>query len=213
MPSHFDTAAEYAANLPTGTLRGIAWPIASDGDDSLPYVERDDDAATFRDDDAAAHALAEMIGTRVVYGDVHGRPGSTQPVVFAPCEPAPVTRADRYAAVLRANDIPGDVAPGDDETPRRWCLTYTAWKPGEPNSAEWAAETFDALDGLQDRAADLVLDGYALEGIFDLDTGRAFGPHVSTPVVTCSEDAASAPAVVGFAACDADDIDDDARRS
>lgn len=127
---------------------------------------------------------------------------------------APNPRADRYADVLRANDIPGDVAPDDSETPRRWCLTYTARMPGDYDAdPEWAVETFDALDHLQEQAADLVLNGYALEGIFDLDTGRAFGPHVSTPVVTCSEDSGSAPAVIGFAACDADDIDDDARRS
>lgn len=50
-------------------LRGICWPMCVDGDDSLPWVERDNEAAIFENDEEAAHVLAEIIGARVMWAE------------------------------------------------------------------------------------------------------------------------------------------------
>jgi hypothetical protein len=113
-------------------------------------------------------------------------------------------RAARYADVLQAFDAPGDVAPDDDRTPRRWAIAHES-------DGRTEVLTFDTLTDATDYLGDQVLEGWDPVGIFDLDTARAYGPHVSTPIVTASEDAASAPAVLGFTACDSDDIEEEAR--
>lgn len=51
---------------------GALWPMASDGDDSLPYVERCDDCEVFDTDDAAAEAIAAKIGGRVMWAHLLG---------------------------------------------------------------------------------------------------------------------------------------------
>jgi hypothetical protein len=48
--------------------------------------------------------------------------------------------------------------------------------------------TFDHLDGAFDDLADRILEGDAPDGVYDLDTGRKIEIHVSTPIVTASED-------------------------
>lgn len=51
---------------------GAIWPMATNGDDSLPWVERCDDCQTFPDDEAAAEAIAAKIGGRVMWAKVSG---------------------------------------------------------------------------------------------------------------------------------------------
>jgi hypothetical protein len=48
-------------------LEGIAWPICPDGDDSLPFVQKDDDYDTYPDDIAAARAVSKLTGTPVMF--------------------------------------------------------------------------------------------------------------------------------------------------
>jgi hypothetical protein len=60
---------------------GAIWPIASDGDDSHPWVERCDNCKRFADDVAAAEAVAAKVGRPVRWANVHGRPTSAQPYV------------------------------------------------------------------------------------------------------------------------------------
>jgi hypothetical protein len=49
------------------TLPGVAWPMASDGDDRWPYVERCDLCQRFGDDVDAAHALAAKLDGLVIW--------------------------------------------------------------------------------------------------------------------------------------------------
>lgn len=64
---------------------GVLWPMASDCDDSHPYVERCDDCQRYEDDIDAAHALAARVDGLVVwhmlYDDVERR--RWQPAVYA----------------------------------------------------------------------------------------------------------------------------------
>lgn len=46
---------------------GVIWPIASDCDDSLPWIERDDEADIYADDIHAAKAVARLVGGRVMF--------------------------------------------------------------------------------------------------------------------------------------------------
>ena len=48
--------------------------------------------------------------------------------------------------------------------------------------------TFDRLDAALDDLADRIVDGQAPDGVYDLDTGKKIDIHVSTPIVTVSED-------------------------
>lgn len=64
------------------TLRGVAWPIATNGDDSHPYIERDDDYPhIFPDDIAAAYAQAYAVEGLVIWHCVHNERGNWQPAV------------------------------------------------------------------------------------------------------------------------------------
>lgn len=65
---------------------GWLWPMASDGDETYPFVERCDDCQVFGDDIIAANALAATIdGGHVVMRPVHDDPNRLQPAVY-PCE-------------------------------------------------------------------------------------------------------------------------------
>lgn len=64
---------------------GVAWPMATDGDDAAPFVERCDECAVFASDDDAAQALIDAgIGVLIVYVPVHddGRQNGWQPAVY-----------------------------------------------------------------------------------------------------------------------------------
>lgn len=66
------------------TLRGVAWPIATDDDYMHPYVERDDDFVhIFPDDIAAAYAQAYAVAGLVIWHQVHNEPGRWQPAVHS----------------------------------------------------------------------------------------------------------------------------------
>ncbi len=49
-------------------------------------------------------------------------------------------------------------------------------------------QTFDAFQDACDELGDGVLEGYLPDGVYDLDTGELIELHVSTPIVTKSED-------------------------
>lgn len=49
------------------TTPGILWPWMPEGDDSLPWVQRCDDCQVYVSDTAAAYALVEIIGGRVMF--------------------------------------------------------------------------------------------------------------------------------------------------
>lgn len=53
---------------------GALFPIAPDGDDSLPYVQACDNCDTFQDDWQAARAVAMVLGRRLcrAYDDPEG---------------------------------------------------------------------------------------------------------------------------------------------
>lgn len=55
-------------------LHGIAWPMASDGDTIVPYVERDDEMNVYPDDIAAARVVAKHTGTPLMFIMDHGAP-------------------------------------------------------------------------------------------------------------------------------------------
>lgn len=59
---------------PDDPLHGIAWPMASDGDTIVPYVERDDEMEVYTDDIAAARAVAKHTGTPLMFITDHGTP-------------------------------------------------------------------------------------------------------------------------------------------
>src|SRR3954469_15314098 len=62
---------------------GWLWPMASDGDETHPFVERCDDCQVFADDIVAAEALAATLeGGHVVMRPVHGDPNRLQPAVY-----------------------------------------------------------------------------------------------------------------------------------
>lgn len=56
----------------TSLVPGAIWPMASDCDSSLPWVERCDECAAFDTDDDAAEAIAEMVGGRVMWAPLLG---------------------------------------------------------------------------------------------------------------------------------------------
>lgn len=68
--------------------------------------------------------------------------------------------------------------------PRRFCAVWREDRqaPGQC----WA--TFDSFNEAADHLADDSLDGGVFEAIFDLDTGERIDLHISTPVVTRSEE-------------------------
>jgi hypothetical protein len=85
----------------TSTVPGAVWPIASDGDSSLPYVEACGDCCVFATDDAAAEAIAETIGGRVMWAPLIGHRdsdpgGGLHPFVLDPrtVVMGPVDQAD-----------------------------------------------------------------------------------------------------------------------
>lgn len=53
-----------------GIVPGALWPMASNGDGSLPWVERCDDCRVFENDEKAAIAVAEKIGSRVMFASL-----------------------------------------------------------------------------------------------------------------------------------------------
>jgi len=83
---------------------GALWPWAPNGDDSLPWVERCDECQVFDSDEAAAQAIAEAIGARVMFatadrGDELRE--NLRPFVLAP-PPAADLAAKRSAAIRGA---------------------------------------------------------------------------------------------------------------
>lgn len=89
------TPSRTEATCDCGALvRGALWPMASNGDSSLPWVERCDDCKVFADDEQAAIAVAEKVGGRVMFASLDGamrddRKGlALSPFVLVPEKPS-----------------------------------------------------------------------------------------------------------------------------
>lgn len=68
-------------------LHGVCWPIASNGDDSLPWVDLDMGYDRFANDAEAATYVAELIGSRVMWAPLDGDPqdgSALSPFVLPP---------------------------------------------------------------------------------------------------------------------------------
>lgn len=88
-----------------------------------------------------------------------------------------MTRDERLRALIDAYSIDQQFAPGEAD---QYAVIGTGGLAGDPDSpGEKIAKTYphrgDALRG----AEDLILDGYSIDGIVDLDTGKAFGVAAS----------------------------------
>jgi hypothetical protein len=68
--------------------------------------------------------------------------------------------------------------------PRKFCAVWKYDREGDKQL--WA--TFDTFEEAADHLADCVLDGGMFEAIFDLDTGERIDLHVTTPIVSRSEE-------------------------
>lgn len=94
-------------------------------------------------------------------------------------------RAARRARLVEHHNVePWALESGDVSEPIR---RYAAVS-GIGNYEDAHLTTFDHLDAAFDELADKILDGLAPDGVYDLDTGRKIDIHVSTPIVTASED-------------------------
>jgi hypothetical protein len=94
-------------------------------------------------------------------------------------------RTARRARLVEHHGVePWALEAGDlDEPVRRYAAVW-----GIGNYEDAHLSTFDALDAAFDELADGVLEGLAPDGVYDLDTGNKIDIHVSTPIVTASED-------------------------
>jgi hypothetical protein len=63
---------------PRDPLHGIAWPMASGMDATVPYVERDDEMGVYGDDIAAARVVAEHTGTPLMFIVDHDTPAGEE---------------------------------------------------------------------------------------------------------------------------------------
>lgn len=70
-----------------------------------------------------------------------------------------------------------------DEPVRRYAAVS-----GISNDEDAHLSTFDDLDAALNDLADRILDGQAPDGVYDLDTGTKIDIHVSTPIVSASDD-------------------------
>lgn len=71
------------ATLDPTLSAAVLWPCASNGDASAPFVERDDEANVFADDEEAAYAVAKAVNGIVVYAPMMGARGPRlQPAVY-----------------------------------------------------------------------------------------------------------------------------------
>jgi hypothetical protein len=90
-----------------------------------------------------------------------------------------------WAAHARRGDHPPPaLEAGDLSEPIRRYAAVSGIDDGE----DAHLSTFDDLDGAFDALADSILEGDAPDGVYDLDTGTKIDIHVSTPVVTASQD-------------------------
>jgi hypothetical protein len=98
---------------------------------------------------------------------------------------SPRTRAENYALLLEHFEphlVDGSLGP---ETHR-----YAAVAEGFFDERRVGALVilFQAEQEAFESLGDAVLDGYAPDGVYDLETGTKIDVHVSAPVVTRSED-------------------------
>lgn len=98
---------------------GACWPMASDGDDSLAYVEKDDDLTGgpdgFDNDISAAMSVANAVDGRVLFANLthhtQGNPDRVYPFVVTPAQldalrPGWAPVADVYV-VVKPEDVDG----------------------------------------------------------------------------------------------------------
>jgi hypothetical protein len=94
-------------------------------------------------------------------------------------------RAARRARLVENFAVaPWALEAGDLSEPIRRYAAVSGIDDGE----DAHLSTFDDLDGAFDALADSILEGDAPDGVYDLDTGTKIDIHVSTPVVTASQD-------------------------
>lgn len=58
-------------DLSMDPLEGVCWPWMPNGDDTLPWVERDDESDRFDTDEEAAQHVAKLIGSRVMWSSIN----------------------------------------------------------------------------------------------------------------------------------------------
>lgn len=98
---------------------------------------------------------------------------------------AQVARQRRFQRLLDV--FPGDAGvPDESDTIQRFVLVQKNGHPtGDGGYSYTAGDTFDEA---VDFAGGEILDGWVPEGVYDLDTGEKIDVHVSSPVITRSED-------------------------
>jgi hypothetical protein len=93
-------------------------------------------------------------------------------------------RAARRARLVEHHCVePWALESGDATEPAR---RYAA-VCGVGNYEDAHLSTFDDVDAAFDDLADRILDGQSPDGVYDLDTGEKIDIHVSTPIVTASD--------------------------
>ena len=94
-------------------------------------------------------------------------------------------RAARRAHLVEHFGVePWALESGDATEPaRRYAAVSGLGKDEDPHLS-----TFDDLEAAFDDLADSILDGQAPDGVYDLDTATKIDIHVSTPIVSASDD-------------------------
>jgi len=136
------------------------------------------DAADGDPTHAAVHlARALMEGDtsslKVGYSQVNAVTAASE--LFPEVTPTPSTMG-----LTRAWTSEPSAAPG------WWSISVS--NPGRLSAATPTSPDADRLDAALDDLADRIVDGQAPDGVYDLDTGKKIDIHVSTPIVTVSED-------------------------
>jgi hypothetical protein len=93
-----------------------------------------------------------------------------------------LTRDERHAQLVE------DLDAGHDR------LDEIGRYAGIQQQSDWGyyVVTGDSFENIADYLAEEVFEGWSPAGIVDLDTGESIGVHVSTPVVSRSEDPGAA---------------------
>jgi hypothetical protein len=89
-------------------------------------------------------------------------------------------RSDNLAKLIERTGASDPSETGDER--------FAAVQHSLTTDEKWVS-THDTFEDAAQYLGDEVLEGWDPEAVYDLDTGDVIGLHVSTPVVTRSEDA------------------------